>query len=117
MSTNLYDQAYVLEKAVRRSTEFSHLKQMFEAVANDPAARDLFDEFRNVQLQLQHKQMEGLHITDEEVMKAQEIANRVQQHHKVAKLMDAEQRMSMIIAELNKIILKPLDDLYGPSFG
>jgi cell fate (sporulation/competence/biofilm development) regulator YlbF (YheA/YmcA/DUF963 family) len=27
--------------------------------------------------------------------------------------MQAEQRMSMIIGELNKVIMKPLEDLYG----
>lgn len=27
--------------------------------------------------------------------------------------MEAEQRMSMVIADLNKIIMKPLEDLYG----
>ena len=27
--------------------------------------------------------------------------------------MDAEQRMSVVIADLNKIIMKPLEELYG----
>lgn len=117
MSAHLYDHAYGLEKAMRKSPEFSHLKQMYAAVANDAAARTLFDEFRNVQLELQQKQIEGRDITEDEVMEAQEIANRVQQNPKVAKLMEAEQRMSMVITELNKIILKPLDDLYGSISG
>lgn len=117
MSANLYDQAYGLEKAMRKSPEFSHLKQMYEAVASDEAARTLFDEFRNVQLQLQRKQVEGWNITEDEVMEAQEIANRVHQNPKVAKLMQAEQQMSMVITELNNIIMKPLDDLYGSITG
>ncbi|MCY7800123.1 hypothetical protein MOB23_12130, partial [Bacillus haynesii] len=32
---------------------------------------------------------------------------------KISQLMEAEQRMSMLIAELNKIIMKPLEELYG----
>lgn len=31
--------------------------------------------------------------------------------------MEAEQRMSMLIGELNKIIMKPLEELYGSVEG
>ncbi|RST59723.1 YlbF family regulator [Siminovitchia terrae] len=113
MMNNLYDFAYDLEKAMRNSDEFKHLKEMYGSVTNDSEASRMFDEFRNVQMQLQQKQMEGQHISEEEVMHAQEIANRVQQNEKVTRLMEAEQRMSMTIAELNKIIMKPLDELYS----
>lgn len=113
MNTNLYDYAYELEKAMRNSDEFKHLQAMYKSVTNDSEASSMFDEFRNVQLELQQKQMQGYDITEDEVMRAQEIANRVQENEKVTMLMEAEQRMSMTITELNKIIMKPLDDLYG----
>ncbi|VEF48770.1 protein YheA [Bacillus freudenreichii] len=113
MNTNLYDHAYELEKAMRSSDEFKHLQEMYKSVTNDSEASQMFDEFRNVQMQLQQKQMQGYDITEDEVMRAQEIANRAQENEKVTMLMEAEQRMSMTITELNKIIMKPLDDLYG----
>jgi len=113
VNANLYDYAYELEKAMRSSEEFSYLLQMYKAVNSDAEASSMFAEFRQVQMDLQQKQMEGQNITETEVMKAQEIANRVQQNEKVTKLMEAEQRMSMTITELNKIIMKPLDELYG----
>jgi cell fate (sporulation/competence/biofilm development) regulator YlbF (YheA/YmcA/DUF963 family) len=37
----------------------------------------------------------------------------VQQHDKIAQLMAAEQRLSMVVTELNKIIMKPLEEMYG----
>ncbi|MBS4218136.1 YlbF family regulator [Bacillus sp. FJAT-49711] len=113
MATNLYDYAYELEKALRNSSEFQNLKMMYDAVENDPIAKSMFDAFRNVQMQLQQKQMEGRDITEDEIMEAQEIANQVQGNEKVTRLMEAEQQMSMSITELNKIIMKPLDELYG----
>ncbi|MFD1707316.1 YlbF family regulator [Siminovitchia sediminis] len=113
MSTNLYDHAYELEKAMRNSEEFKHLLAMYEDVANDNEASTMFDQFRNVQLKLQQKQMEGRDITEDEVMEAQVIANQVQENEKVSRLMEAEQRMSMTITELNKIIMAPLNELYG----
>ena len=113
MPANLYDYAYELEKALRNSEEYTTLKSMYEAVKNDPAAKKLFDEFRDIQMSLQEKQMTGQEITEAEVQKAQSVAALVQQNEQIVKLMDAEQRVSMAINELNKIIMKPLDELYG----
>ncbi|HEY4553702.1 MAG TPA: YlbF family regulator [Bacillaceae bacterium] len=112
MAVNLYDSAYELEKAMRNSEEYIHLKKMYKDVANDAEANRMFGEFRNVQMQLQQKQMMGQDITEDEVMEAQYIANQVQENDKVTRLMEAEQRMSNAITELNKIIMKPLDELY-----
>ncbi|MBP2241055.1 cell fate (sporulation/competence/biofilm development) regulator YlbF (YheA/YmcA/DUF963 family) [Cytobacillus eiseniae] len=113
MSVNLYDSAYELEKAVRQSEEYKNLKQAYDEVNADDSAKGMFDNFRNIQMQLQQKQMMGEDISEEEVMQAQKSVALVQQNAKISNLMDAEQRMSMIIAEMNKIIMKPLEELYG----
>ena len=82
MATNLYDYAYDLEQALRKSEEYVYLKKMYDAVENDTIAKSMFDEFRNVQMQLQQKQMAGADITEDEIMEAQVVANRVQEMKK-----------------------------------
>lgn len=114
MAVNLYDSAYELEKAIRQSNEFNSLKQVYEEVNADPAAKQLFENFRNIQMQLQQKQMMGQNISEQEVQQAQQTVALVQQNPKIARLMEAEQRLSMMIGELNKIIMRPLEELYGP---
>ncbi|MCC3355410.1 YlbF family regulator [Bacillus sp. REN16] len=113
MGVNLYDVAYGVEKAIRESDEFKQLKQLYDQVNNDEGAKKLFEAFRNVQLSLQQKQMMGEDISQEEVEQAQKQVALVQQHDTIAKLMEAEQRMSVVIGELNQIMLKPLEELYG----
>lgn len=113
MAINLYDSAYALEKAIRESAEYTQLKQMYNEVNADPTAKKMFDQFRQIQMNLQQKQMMGQEITQEEVQKAQSTVALVQQNEKIAHLMQAEQRMSMIIGELNQLIMKPLEELYG----
>ncbi|MHC2854667.1 cell fate (sporulation/competence/biofilm development) regulator YlbF (YheA/YmcA/DUF963 family) [Cytobacillus horneckiae] len=115
LSVNLHDTAYELEKAIRESDEYIALKEAYDAVNADPSAKAMFDNFRNIQMELQQKQMTGQEITQEEVEQAQKSVALVQQHDQIAKLMEAEQRMSMAITELNKIIMKPLEDLYGAA--
>jgi cell fate (sporulation/competence/biofilm development) regulator YlbF (YheA/YmcA/DUF963 family) len=113
MAVNTYDAAYDLEKAIRNSSEYTNLKKLYDEVNSDESARKMFESFRQIQMQLQEKQMMGQEITQEEVEHAQKTVALVQQHEKISKLMEAEQRMSMVIAELNQIIMKPLEELYG----
>lgn len=117
MSVNLHDNAYEMEKAIRNSEEYKTLKRLYDEVNAESSAKQMFDNFRNMQMQLQQKQMMGQEITQEEVEQAQQVVALVQQHPTISKLMEAEQRMSMVIAELNKIILKPLEELYGSMMG
>ncbi|MFZ3589822.1 YlbF family regulator [Bacillus sp. DJP31] len=114
MASNYYDVAYELEKAVRESNEYQTLKKLYDDVNSDKMAKQLFDQFRDLQMDIQQKQMSGIEITQEEMEHAQQQVALVQKHELIAKLMEAEQRMSMVIGELNRIIMKPLDDLYGP---
>lgn len=110
---NLYDAAYEMEKAIRGSAEYAQLIQSYNEVNSDESAKRMFENFRKIQMDLQQKQMMGQDISQAEVEQAQKTVALVQQNPKIAKLMEAEQRMSMIIAELNRIIMKPLEDLYG----
>ncbi|PLR89940.1 YlbF family regulator [Bacillus sp. T33-2] len=113
MAVNLYDSAYDLEKAIRQSKQYADLKRLYDEVNQDESAKRMFENFRNIQIQLQQKQMMGQEITHEEVEHAQKTVALVQQHDKISKLMEAEQRMSQVITELNQIIVKPLEELYG----
>lgn len=113
MAVNLYDSAYALETAIRQSDEYIHLKQMYNEVNADPAAKQMFDHFRQIQMNLQQKQIMGQNISAEEVQQAQSSVALVQQNEKISRLMQAEQRMSMVIGELNQVIMKPLEELYG----
>ncbi|MCA1039354.1 YlbF family regulator [Bacillus infantis] len=113
MAVNLHDSAYELEKAIRQSDEYTNLKKIYDEVNSDESARTMFENFRNIQMELQQKQMSGQEISQEEVEHAQKTVALVQQHETISKLMEAEQRMSMAITELNQIIMKPLEELYG----
>ena len=71
MTVNLHDSAYDLEQALRQSEEYSRLKNLYDEVNGDPSAKKMFDNFRDIQLNLQQKHMNGEDITQEEVEQAQ----------------------------------------------
>ena len=80
---------------------------------DNPESKEMFDKFRNIQLELQEKQIQGLDITEEEVAEAQEIVGLVQQHEDISRLMEAEQVLNDVINEVSRIITTPLEELYG----
>jgi len=113
MTVNLNNSANALETAIRESNEFLTLQKAYADVNSDAQAKQMFDQFRTIQMNLQQKQMTGQNITDQEVQQAQETAVNVQQNEKIFRLMQAEQQMSQIIGEINQILMKPINELYG----
>src|SRR5690625_511970 len=111
--SNMYDSAYELQTAIRESDDFEALKGAFEKVMEDESSRKMFENFRDTQLALQEKQMQGQDITEEEVEKARQVVELVQQHEDISKLMEEEQRLNLVINEISGIITKPLEELYG----
>lgn len=113
MARNIFETANTLEQVIRDSAEFAELRLHYANLYADSEAKKLFDDFRNVQMNLQQKQMTGQQISQEEVMQAQQMVSVIGQNEKIARLMEAEQKMSGVIAEINKIVMKPLEELYN----
>ncbi|GEK58853.1 YlbF family regulator [Marinococcus halophilus] len=111
--SNIHDKAYELSSALRDSEEFQQLKELHDEVEQDEVAKRMLDNFRNVQLELQQKQMQGEQPSEEEITQAQKQFEMVQQHEVISKLMQQEQQLSTVISDLNKIITEPLEELYG----
>ncbi|MCM3712617.1 YlbF family regulator [Halalkalibacter oceani] len=111
--SNVYDKAQELKRGLAESEEFTTLKSLHEQIEADEIAKKMLDNFRRLQLDLQQKQMQGVQITEEEAQQAQQQFEVIQQHDLISKLMEAEQRLSVIIGDINKIITEPLEAIYG----
>ncbi|PTI69180.1 YlbF/YmcA family competence regulator [Staphylococcus succinus] len=113
MAVNLHDHANQLEQALRESDEYQAIQNAYAKVKENQESKELFDEFRETQLSFQQKQMQGEEIGEEELQKAQEQAQKIENDSNISELMTAEQNMSQIFQEINQIIVKPLDEIYA----
>lgn len=113
MAVNLYDHANQLEQALRESDEYQAIQKAYAKVKKNDESKVLFDEFRETQLNFQQKQMQGEEIGEEELQKAQEQAQKIENDSNISELMAAEQNMSQVFQEINQIIVKPLDEIYA----
>ncbi|KRG10509.1 YlbF/YmcA family competence regulator [Staphylococcus sp. NAM3COL9] len=113
MAVNLHDHANQLEQALRESDEYQAIQKAYANVKENKESKELFDEFRETQLEFQQKQTQGEEIGEEELQKAQEQAQKIENDSNISELMAAEQNMSQIFQEINQIIVKPLDEIYA----
>lgn len=111
--SNPYDKAHELGRVLKESEEFMQLEELYGKVNADPQAKQMLENFRSIQIELQQKQMQGIELSQEEIQKAQSVFELVQQQEAISKLMEAEQRMSQLIGDINRIIAEPLEELYG----
>lgn len=112
MTANIYDSANQIEREIRQMDEFVALKAAFDAMKKEEESFNLFQSFQELQMELQQKQMQGLELSEEDVLQAQEMAAKVQEAEVIQDLMQKEQTFSMIVNDLNRIIMKPVQELY-----
>ena len=111
--SNIYDSANQIEREIRELPEFKALKEAYEKVQANEEAHKLFKDFQAMQIELQEKQMSGQEFSDEDAMKAQEMAVKIQSEEVINDLMQKEKCFSTIINDLNRIIMTPVRDLYS----
>lgn len=109
---NIYDDINKLEASLRKTNEFANVKAAVDAVKADAEALALFQSFRKIQLTLQEKQMQGEEIAGEELEYAQKTAQLAQNNEKIAQMLQAEMALSQLIEEVNRVLIKPVQDLY-----
>lgn len=108
---NVYDTANQLEKDLRESQEYKDLQAVVAKVKADDATFAVYKKLREAQKNLQEQQMQG--TLDEKVMKSlQEISQEASQYPLMMELMEKERAISVLIDDLNKIIFKPLSEVY-----
>ncbi len=109
---NIYNEINALEATFRKTEEFKALEEAVEVVKADEDAIKLFQNFRKIQIDLQQKQMAGEDLQEDELLYAQKTAQLAQQNEKIVAMLEAEMKLSGVIEEVNRILVKPIQSLY-----
>ncbi|CAJ1227312.1 YlbF family regulator [Lactiplantibacillus xiangfangensis] len=113
MAVNIYDTANQLEQDLRQTKEYKELQTAYETMKANQSAFDLFKDFQEIQMQLSQKQMNGEELSDEEVKKAHDLADKVGNVDEIKALMGKERNLNQLMNDLNQIITKPVQELYN----
>ena len=108
----IHEQITALQTVFTGTPEFETLKKTVEEVRSDDEAKALFVNFREVQKQLQQKQMQGEEILEDEFLHLQKTAQLAQTNVKILAMLEAEMAMSAILEEVNQSLVEPIQSLY-----
>lgn len=109
---NVYDKAHELAKALKECPEVAEVKSMMDLIQADGNSKQMLDDFRLRQAQMQQKMMSGEMPDQDEMEKMEKLFEVLQMNPNISKLFDAERRLSVIIEDVNKIVLQNLEFLY-----
>ncbi|MEK5060437.1 YlbF family regulator [Paenibacillus shunpengii] len=110
---NIYDKAHDLAGALKDSEEVKEISQAMKLVAADPDSQRMLDEFRVRQNELQQRMMTGDMPSQEEMETMEKSFEVLSLNLNIRRLFEAERRLSVIIEDVNKIIMESLQHLYG----
>ncbi len=111
--TNIYDKANELSSAIRDSKEVTDITAAMQLIEADPESKRMLDDFRARQIEVQQRMMSGDMPNPEEMEQMEKLFEVLNLNLNIRRLFDAEQRLSTIIEDINKIITDSLSHLYG----
>lgn len=107
MST--YDLAHKLADEIKNSDEYEKYQEKKKAILDDEKAKDMLLDYQKQEQKLQSKQMAGEELTEEEKEKFENLRNLIQMNNKISEYLEAEQRVSVMLNDLQRILFGDLD--------
>lgn len=109
--SNIYDVANQLERELRQLPEYKAVLEAKSAIDSDSDAKSLWDEFTQVQSRLQIMVQSGQTPSQEEQDEFKTLLELFSANPTLKAYLDAQQRLSVYVADIEKIIFAPLQEL------
>ncbi|MCQ4086923.1 YlbF family regulator [Saccharibacillus sp. JS10] len=112
--TNVYDQANELAKSLQESQEVQDITAALKLIEADPESKRMLDDFRTRQMNIQQRVMSGEVPPQDEMEQMEKLFEVLSLNLNIRRLFESEQRLSVIIQDVNKIISDSLANMYDP---
>ncbi|MBF0776512.1 hypothetical protein BVE84_08105 [Streptococcus azizii] len=111
MAQNIYDIANELERSIRQLPEYKVVEAVKASVEADKEAKKLLEEYISFQREVQ-EQLQAGQLPDGDLQgRLQEFNQKIQDNSLLTEYFSKQQQLSIYIADLEKIIFKPLNEL------
>lgn len=110
--TNIYDKANEFEKVLRASEEYKAVEQATNAVYDDEDSKKLYSEFIATQKKFMQSFDAGVEPAQEDMKKFEALQKDLMANEKIVALVQAQQKLQFIVEDLNRVMFKPLEDLF-----
>ena len=110
--SNPYDKAHELATIIENEPSYLKVKEFSLKVMEKPDQVEKIDQFRREQMEVQRKQMLGMPLEPNELEKVNEVYEELMKDQEVKELLEAEQQLSQLFNDLNRILTGPLEKIY-----
>lgn len=100
----VYDKAYELARELKTSEEYKEYQKAKEAILGNESALSILKKFRKLQFQAQAALLNGKELNDDEKSELSRIQDIVNMHGPVKRFIQAEERLLIVIADIQKIL-------------
>lgn len=112
---NIYDHAHALSKAIKASPEYKKFKMAKEKLENDSSAREMLNDFRKAQLEIQKQRISGKEVEPQQEERLKQLMDIIKLNLIIKEYLEAEYRFSVMLADIQKIIGEAMEDLLPPA--
>ncbi len=105
---NIHDKAYELAAAIKESDEWKAIQEAQKILQKDKKIEEMYVALRTKQMELQQKQLAGIEVSEAEITGWQKQFEITMMHTDVKKLMEAENRLSVILEDVQKILFEAI---------
>ncbi len=106
---NTYDAAHQLASAIKNSEEYNNFLQAYRQLQNDSTANNIFNDFRNLQLEVQQYKAKGEEAPADKEEKLNKMAEAAQNNLTVKNFIEAEYRFANIIKDVQQILAEAIE--------
>lgn len=111
MSTNIYDIANELERAIRQLPEYKAVEAVKVSVEANPEAKQILEGYIAFQKDIQAKLQAGDIPTEADQKQMMDFNKKVQGNPVLTEYFSKQQQLAAYVADLERIIFTPLNEL------
>lgn len=111
MTANIYDLANELERNIRQLPEYKAVEELKQEIDTKPESKATLDQYVDFQKEIQ-QQLQAGQMPDASAQETfTELGQKVQADALLVDYFNKQQQLSIYVADIEKIIFKPLQDL------
>lgn len=111
LMTNPYDHAYGLARAIRQTNEFTTLQHLKKQIEENETYKEMLLSYHQLHIEIQTIRMQGIDPTPEFKERAEKTTLAIQGIPVIMEYLQAEERFSILVNDLQKIVLEPVQEI------
>jgi cell fate (sporulation/competence/biofilm development) regulator YlbF (YheA/YmcA/DUF963 family) len=105
----VYDKVHELARQLKESGEYKEYQKAKQALLENDTAKDILKEYRVAQLKIQSSYLTGNTPDDQLKSEMEKIQDVVRMHSQVQRFIQAEERVIVMLADIQKILTEAMN--------